>query len=116
MVYGPSANGELVALQKTAGGKLFSDVGNPFEADYEADWLKYSINIINKTVEAGNKIHFDLTYMDDIQNALNNIGPYANKITVGELRYIRDNWSRLDAFVKFYNNGKEVMPPWMSWN
>ena len=116
LVYGPSSGGKLVKLKESAGGKLLSDVGNPYDAGYGSDWLKYSTHIIDSTVQAGNKIHFDLTYMDDIQGILNNTGIYANKVTAGELRYIRDNWFRLDGSVKFYIDGKEIPPPWVNWN
>ncbi len=51
--------------------------------------------------------------MDDIDNILNNTGKYANTVTAGELRYIRDNWKRLKKGVKFYNEGKGVKATWM---
>lgn len=89
-----------------------TDTGGPFDRNCDS-WLSYSKLIMDETVEAGNKIHFDLTYMDDIDNILNNTGPYANLVTAGELRYIRDNWFKFDGAVKFYNNGSEVLPPWM---
>lgn len=112
MVYGPTANLKLRELQQSAGGKLLTDTGGPFDRNCDS-WLSYSKLIMDETVEAGNKIHFDLTYMDDIDNLLDNTGPYTNSITAGELRYIRDNWFRFDGAVKFYNNGSEVLPPWM---
>lgn len=112
MVYGPSANRKLRELQETADGKLSSDIGYPAKEGY-SDWLSYSKSVMDATIRNGNMIHFDLTYMDDIENILNNTGNYANTVTAGELRYIRDNWSRFDGSVKFYNNGEEVLPPWM---
>lgn len=33
-------------------------------------------------------------------------------MTAGELRYIRDNWSRFSPSVKFYYGGTEVSVPW----
>lgn len=111
-VYGPSAGGKLYELQQSAGGKLLTDIGGPLDRDC-GDWLSFSKIIIDETVTVENKIHFDLTYMNDVENILNNTGPYANTITAGELRYIRDNWSRFDGFVKFYKDGSEVLPPWI---
>jgi hypothetical protein len=51
--------------------------------------------------------------MDDIQGVLKNTGSYANSITAQELRYIENNWSRFSGSVKFYNNGIEVVAPWL---
>ena len=112
LVYGPSANLKLRELQQKAGGKMLTDIGSPFDRNCDG-WLSYSKIIMDETVAAGNKIHFDLTYMDDIDNVLDNVGPYANSITAGELRYIRDNWFRFEGSVKFYINEMEVLPPWM---
>ena len=114
MVYGPSANGKLLELQRKSGGKLLSDIGNPYENGYGDDWLSFSTDTIENTINAGYKIRFDLTYMDDIDGVLNGTGKYANSITAGELRYIQDNWSRLSGGVIFYFNGEEVLPPWMN--
>jgi hypothetical protein len=77
------------------------------------DKIEPSPFCLERTVAQGTKIHFDLTTMDDLANILNNMGPYAAKVTSGELRYIRDNWSRLSNAVKFYVDGKEVIPPWL---
>ena len=114
MVYGPSANGKLLELQRKSGGKLLSDIGNPYENGYGDDWLSFSTDTIENTINAGYKIRFDLTYMDDIDGVLNGTGKYANSITAGELRYIQDNWSQLSGGVIFYFNGEEVLPPWMN--
>lgn len=113
LVYGPSAGGKLVQLQKSAGGKLLSDIGNPYDNGYGSDWLRFSTDTIDDTARQGNFIHFDLTNMQDLEGILNGTSPYVGRITSGELRYIRDNWDRLSGNVKFYNNGKEVLPPWM---
>ena len=48
-----------------------------------------------------------------IRDAKNGEMTACNSVTAGELRYIRDNWSRFDGFVKFYKDGLEVLPPWM---
>ncbi|MBQ3545208.1 MAG: PKD domain-containing protein [Lachnospiraceae bacterium] len=114
LVYGPSASGKLVELQRSAGGKLLSDVGNPYDMGYGSDWLKFSTDTIENTVKQGNYIHFDLTNMQDVDGILNGTSKYMNKTTSGELRYIRDNWGRLSGNIKFYNNGEEVLSPWMN--
>ena len=114
LVYGPSASGKLVELQKSAGGKLLSDVGNPYDMGYGSDWLKFSTDTIENTVKQGNYIHFDLTNMQDIDGIMNGTSQYMNRTTSGELRYIRDNWDRLSGNIKFYSNGEEVLPPWMN--
>ena len=97
LVYGPSASGKLVELQRSAGGKLLSDVGNPYDMGYGSDWLKFSTDTI-----------------EDIDGILNGTSQYMNRTTSGELRYIRDNWDRLSGNIKFYSNGEEVLPPWMN--
>lgn len=93
---------------------MLSDVGNPYDMGYGSDWLKFSTDTIENTVKQGNYIHFDLTNMQDIDDILNGTSQYMNRTTSGELRYIRDNWDRLFGNIKFYNNGKEVLPPWMN--
>ena len=68
--------------------------------------------MIDKTVASGNKIHFDLTYMQNIDGVLN--GTYKpNAITSTELNYIKNNWIRLKESVKFYLNDMEVKAPWI---
>lgn len=93
---------------------MLSDVGNPYDMGYSSDWLKFSTDTIENTVKQGNYTHFDLTNMQDIDGILNGTSQYMNRTTSGELRYIRDNWDRLFGNIKFYNNGKEVSPPWMN--
>ena len=108
LVYGPSAGGKLLALQRSAGGKLLTDLPKPANSS----WIDFSTNKINATVESGNYIRFDLTHMKDISGVLNNTGQYAGKVTAQELRYIQNNWGRLRGGVKFYKNGVEVKAPW----
>ena len=112
LVYGPTAYGKLKELQQEAGGKLLTDIGGPLDRNCNS-WLEYSILNMEDTVGAGNKIHFDLTYMEDVQGVLNYTGEYKNSVTAGELRYIYENWDRFCNNVKFYFNKKEVLPPWM---
>lgn len=75
LVYGPSANGKLKELKESAGGKLLSDVGNPYDMGY-SDWLGLSLDTIENTVKQGNYIHFDLTNMQDIDGILNGTSQY----------------------------------------
>ena len=111
LVYGPSARGQLRALQQKAGGQLLTDFPYP----PGGDWLGFSKQTMNSTVAAGNKIHFDLTHMDDLPNAIAGKGPHGGKVTAGELRHLRDNWGS-NGFngnnTKFYKDGVEVPPPW----
>lgn len=107
LVYGPSAGGALRKLQQRAGGKLLTDIytGNK-------PWIEASIEAIEQTVQKGKKIHFDLTHLEDIEGVLKGTGRYANTITGKELRYIRNNWDRLQNMIKFYVNDIEVKPIW----
>jgi hypothetical protein len=110
LVYGPSANLQLRELQQTAGGKLLTDLP---DKPPELTWLQHSIQTMEQQTAMGKNIRFDLTHMQDLQNILQNKGPYANTVTAGELRHIQSNWSRFQRNVFFYKNGKEVSAPWM---
>ena len=113
LVYGPKAEGKLREWQERYGGKLIEDVHDPFDDGFN-DWITRSVNILNKFTNRGSIIHFDLTHVVDIENVLNGKGKYAKTVTTGELRYIRDNWTRLSKSVKFYKNNTEVNAPWQS--
>ena len=108
LVYGPSAGGELRNLCKKAGGKLLTDLEQPMEYDT----LTFSFRSMDKTVAKNSMIHFDLTYLKDVEGMLNNVGPYKDKVTAGELRYIHEHWSSFSKNVKFYYHEMEVLPPW----
>ena len=108
LVYGPSAGGKLKDLCDEAGGKLLTD----FEKPTEYDILQFSCHTMDKTVAKNSMIHFDLTYLKDVEGMLNNVGPYKDKITAGELRYIYEHWSSFSKNVKFYYYEMEVLPPW----
>ena len=114
LTYGPKAGGALRAWQIKHGGKLLEDVSDVFYDGFGADWIGRSIHQLKKFTARGNKIRFDLTYMADLDGVLNNIGKYAEMITSQELRYIRDNWKRLNKCVIFYKNNKEVPAPWLN--
>lgn len=108
LVYGPSASGALRSLQQKAGGKLLTDFSKPTEVS----WRAFSINTLRDAASTGRQVHFDLTHMRDVRNALANRGQFANNVTSHELRYIRDNWKNFQTKPKFYVDGKEVTPPW----
>ena len=61
---------------------------------------------------AVSRVHFDLTHVQNLAGILRGLGPFADDVTAGELRYIMANWDRFRAFVTFYRNGVEVLPPW----
>ncbi|MCL2017095.1 MAG: hypothetical protein FWG68_12705 [Defluviitaleaceae bacterium] len=113
LVYGPSAGSNLEKFCKKYGGKTLTDFADPFSAGYDNEWAKYSISIIEEWCKKGLFIHFDLTYMEDIENILNNAGTFAECTTSHELRHIHQNWNKLSNTVKFYKNEKEVQPPWI---
>jgi RHS repeat-associated protein len=112
LVYGPSAGRKLAEFSEAYGGKTLTSLEGPFESGYSS-WEEYSIAKIEETVASGNKIHFDLTHMEDTDGPLNNTGEYANATTSHELRYIRDNWQSLRRGVQFYRNGMKEKPPWL---
>ena len=110
LVYGPSALGKLRKLQQQFGGKTLTDILTAGPGG--RSWIEASIDVMENAISNGNKIHFDLTHMSQINDILNNSGQYGNTITAQELRYIRDNWDRFKDFVKFYQEGTEVEAPW----
>lgn len=113
LVYGPKARGKLRKWQQENGGELLEDSGrNPYDYGFP-DWTSFSKFILDTWVEQGNYIHFDLSWMSDIEGLLLNQGDFAHTVTAQELRYIRDNWKRLGKGVKFYKDNKEVAAPWI---
>ncbi|SDJ62915.1 intein N-terminal splicing region/RHS repeat-associated core domain-containing protein, partial [Lachnospiraceae bacterium G41] len=120
LIYGPSANGNgRAAFQDRYGGMLLEDV-SPSKMEFDmlqnrnTGWDEYSIFAMEKTVKEGNTIHFDLTYMDNVDGILNGTaGDLMNTVTSKELVYIRNNWSRFSNNVKFYNFDIEVIAPWI---
>ena len=68
---------------------------------------------MDNAVGKGNKIHFDLSNMSNIDDVLKGVGQYANKTTSFELRYLKNNWDYFKDSTIFYNKGKIVQPPWI---
>jgi RHS repeat-associated protein len=110
LVYGTSSGGRLRSLQQEAGGVLLSDMYRHKPAGMS--WTEFSYRTMDQAAATGRPIRFDLTNVGDIENVLNNRGPYANAVTAHELRYLRQNWSRFERNVFFYKNGVEVGMPW----
>jgi len=45
---------------------------------------------------------------------MNETDPFSAECTTShELRYIHKNWNKLSSTVKFYQNEREVKPPWI---
>jgi hypothetical protein len=113
LVYGPSAGGKLRNLQQTAGGKMLVDMGSPIDYGFSGSdqWFDLSKMMIEHTHRQGNIIHFDLTYVENLEDVLT--GAFKpNATTSRELIYIKNNWSRLSKTVIFYLNGSKVSAPW----
>ncbi|MCL2323426.1 MAG: RHS repeat-associated core domain-containing protein, partial [Oscillospiraceae bacterium] len=116
LVYGPNANGELWEFKTKNGGKILQEV-----ADWQNDglgddpdaWFWRSTIAMENAVAEGNKIHFDLTNVRNIDGALGGYGPYANSVTSLELKYLFDNWDTYKDTVIFYKKGSVVNPPWI---
>jgi len=107
-VYGPSAGLKLRDFANKYGGKLLEDLLPPGTTPAEG-WLQFSINNMENVLRDGNKIHFDLTNLNDIVGVLKGTGQYANTVTAGELRYICNNWNRFQNVIKFYKDNVEVV-------
>ena len=111
LVYGPTAGRKLQEFQaRNGGGKTLNDL-TPHGPGTK-DWIVRSIMFMEKALENNNKIHFDLTNIEDMDNVLNGKGKYGNSITAQELRFLRSNWSRYRNNVYFYINDEIVTPPW----
>ena len=109
LVYGPSARGNLRALQQEAGGVLLDDLPKPTNLT----WEQFTTQTLDDAATAGRSVRFDLTHVEDISGVLNNTGEWADTITGHELRYLRANWSRFRLVTHFYRNGAEVAAPWV---
>jgi hypothetical protein len=109
LVYGPSAKGELRKLQEKAGGKLLNDLEKPLGKTFE----EFTLETLDRAAATGQKVHFDLTYVKDLDNLLAGKGQFAEKITSQELRHIAKNWEKFKDVVTFYKDGKAVQAPWI---
>jgi hypothetical protein len=118
LVYGPSAEGRLEALQAAAGGRTLSQLA---PAEGVEDWNALSIDKMVMARQSGSKIHFDLTNVADLPGVLDGSNPLAFTYTGQELSYLRANWSRFQGSVTFYMDvsitdgvvtGRAVPAPW----
>jgi hypothetical protein len=109
LVYGPSAGGALRALQKSARGKLLTDLGGPGAGQ---SWTEFSTQTLAQHIAKGGKVRFDLTNMQDLSGVLRGVGRFSNTVSAAELRFIRSNWGTFEGNVFFYREGIEVAAPW----
>lgn len=109
LVYGPSAGGQLRKLQQQSGGKLLTDLPSP---PPDVTIQQYSKKMLDHAADSGQKVHFDLTHVSDIDNVLAGKGQFSDNITSVELRYIRDKWDDFKTKPSFYRDGVEIDPPW----
>jgi hypothetical protein len=107
LVYGPSANTALQKLQQQAGGQLLTSMKKP----EELSWEQFSEIAMEGCRASGNRIHFDLTHMRDLEKVLAG-DAFVGKVTTHELLYLRTHWGRFSGTVIFYRNGVETDPPW----
>jgi hypothetical protein len=107
-VFGLAFGTQLKRFQTAYGGRMVAELGKP--ADME--WHEFSCQILEETVAKGNKIHFNLDYINDMEDILANRGKYKNFTTSFELRYIKENWLRLKKSVIFYEEGELRDAPW----
>jgi hypothetical protein len=89
-------------------GKLLTDLDPP----PGMKWDEFTTVAMERARQGGNKIRFNLTHIENMDDLLAGRGPYANKITSKELRYLRDNWDRFEGSVVFYRNNRVVPAPW----
>jgi hypothetical protein len=114
LVYGPSFNRALERFCLRCGGNLLADVSDTAADGFGGDWIARSIYHIELCMLNGNKIRFDLTNMANLQGVLNNTGEWSDTVTANELRYIRNNWEKLQGSIVFYMNDREVVAPWQN--
>lgn len=109
LVFGPSAQGKLRELQQAAGGNLLEDLEKP----PAKTWNEFILDTFDQAAASRRQVHFDRTYIEDIEGVLAGIGAHADKITSQVLRRMRDQWNSFTLKPKFYQDGKEVAPPWL---
>ncbi len=110
LVYGFYNDASIVQLQQSAGGKFLNSLIRPDGIS----WIDFSKQMIEKTIAEGNMIRFNLNEWVTYKSFMG-IGEYKNAITIQELRYIYQNWDRLNAGIRFYEKGVEVGAPWRNW-
>ena len=114
----------------SVGAKTFS----AYEDAAGATWLNGLtgkgglFEIFDYIQESGGSVHFNLDGLEDIPGNVADapgarvdwlgrpkaaIYPYANNVTIEELRYLRDNWNRFEPVTIFYRNGSPIViePP-----
>jgi hypothetical protein len=109
LVVGPSAEGKLRELQQAAGGNLLEDMEKPLAKT----WSEFILDTFDQAAASRRQVHFDKTYIEDIESVLAGRGAHADKITSQVLRHLRDQWEAFKCKPKFYHEGKEVAPPWL---
>lgn len=107
LVYGPSAHGRLRSWQERRGGRLLTDIAKPMRMD----WTTFSRKAMEQALREGNRIHFDLSNVDDISAVLEGTA-HGSSSTTGELLYLKTHWIRFDSITQFYRNDRKVPPPW----
>ena len=96
--------------QQQNGGRLLTDVPRlP-----ELTWTQFTVLVMEQALSDGHRIHFDLTHVEELDDVLACRGPWADKTSAFELRYLMAEWDRFHAHVTFYRLDKEVAPPWPS--
>ncbi|NEP81645.1 MAG: hypothetical protein F6K39_27900 [Okeania sp. SIO3B3] len=64
---------------------------------------EFSIEMLDSIKNTSNKIHFDLTHVEDLDNIFQGTSTQFNhKITSMELRHIKENWEDFKDNVIFY--------------
>jgi hypothetical protein len=110
LVYG-LYNGTTEALQRHAGGRMLKQI-IPSNNHGNAWWTKKSIEHMEAAMKTGNKIHFNLTGIESMNEVLMGAGRLGNTITARELGVLWDRWSEFSNTVIFYQYGRVVPPPW----
>ena len=114
---GPCGPGRLVEV---AGGRTVFDFYEDMRGD---DWGTFSTRILRRTWRKDDRIHFDLTHVEDREGVLAGTGRWAHTYTAIELRFLAANWAECGDLVTFWDAvaispdgvyGVMVPPPWGS--
>lgn len=109
LVYG-TAEGGYADFANSVGGRTINSIPKP----ENLSWQRFSQQVLDGAAANDTPVLFSLVGMEDLEGALSGTGKWANKVTSSELRYIRQNWSKFQNMVRFYDQGSEVPPPWQS--